>query len=202
MSTELQTMPQVEAPPEPKLLALMGEFDDVTAVVGAARKVRAAGYARFDVHSPFPIHGIDHAMGIRPTILPWIVLACGLSGCVGGLILTWWANASAVPVPFMSNLQGYQFLISGKPIWSLPANIPVIFETTVLLSAFGAVFGMLILNRLPMLYNPLFRSERFKRVTSDRFFLVIDAGDEKFNEEQTGRMLRDLGAAAIERIED
>lgn len=188
--------------PAPRLAAVMAEFDNVDAVMAAARTVRDAGFKKWDVHSPFPIHGIDGAMGTRMTVLPWIVLCGGLTGLFGGLFLTWWSNASATPTPFMPNLQGYQFLISGKPTWSLPANIPVIFETTVLLSALTAVFGMLILNKLPMHYNPLFKSERFRRVTDDRFFVVIDSRDEKFDEAQVTALLQSLQPLAVERVED
>lgn len=192
----------LEMEPEPKLAAMLAEFDNVDAVMHAARTVRDAGYEVWDVHSPFPIHGIDTAMGNRMTILPWIVLGGGLTGLFGGLLLTWWSNASAIQTPFMPNLQGYQFLISGKPIWSLPANIPVIFETTVLFSALTTVFGMLIMNRLPMLYNPLFKVERFRRVTDDRFFVVIDTRDPKFDEAKVQAMFESLKPLAIERVED
>jgi hypothetical protein len=174
-----------------ELVGLLAEYETVDAVVNAAAKVRNAGFSRWDVHSPFPIHGIDHVMGIRPTVLPWIVLGGGLSGLIGGLVLQWYCNAYAYPI-----------IISGKPFWSLPANIPVIFECTVLLSALTAVFGMFSLNRLPQLYNPLFKSERFRRVTDDRFFIVIDASDRRFDEPETAKLLQDSGAVAIERIED
>lgn len=192
----------IEVEPPPKLAALMAEFDNVDAVMHAARTVRDAGFKKWDVHSPFPIHGIDGAMGTKMTVLPWIVLCGGLTGLFGGLFLTWWSNASKIETPFMANLQGYQFMISGKPTWSLPANIPVIFETTVLLSALTAVFGMLILNKLPMLYNPLFKSDRFRRATDDRFFVVIDARDERFDEQQVQALLSGLNPLAIERVED
>src|SRR3954454_2244828 len=103
----------------PELVGLLAEYDDIDAILNAARTVRRAGFLRWDVHSPFPIHGIDYAMGIKPTILPWLVLGAGLFGLVGGILLQWFTNAF-----------DYPFLISGKPIWSLPANIPVIFECT------------------------------------------------------------------------
>jgi hypothetical protein len=192
----------LEVEPPPRLAALTAEFDNVDDVMRAARTVRDAGFKKWDVHSPFPIHGIDSAMGIRMTVLPWIVLAGGLTGLFGGLLLTWWANAAHVETPFMPNLQGYQFLISGKPVYSLPANIPPIFEMTVLFSALTAVFGMLILNKLPMLYNPLLKSDRFRRVTDDRFFVVIDARDAKFDEQRVTSMLSSLKPIAIERVED
>jgi hypothetical protein len=171
--------------------AMLAEFEDVDTVLAAARSIRDAGFKHWDVHSPFPIHGIDAAMGIQPTRLPWIVLGGGLTGMVGGLLLAWWTNAV-----------DYPFLISGKPIFSLPANIPVIFETTVLLAAFGAVFGMLLLNALPMLYNPLFKSRRFRRVTDDRFVIVIEAGDRRFDPHRTRELFESLGATHVETVEE
>jgi hypothetical protein len=176
---------------EPILTGLLGEFVDVQGVVDAARKTRAAGYKVWDVHSPFPIHGIDAVIGIRPTILPWLVTGGGLCGLVTGLGLQWFCNTF-----------DYPFLVSAKPLFSLPADIPIIFECTVLFSALTAVFGMLALNRLPLLYNPLFKSARFKRVTNDRFFIWIDATDVKFDEKSTADFLTSVGAAAVERIED
>lgn len=180
---------EAEAPPQ--LVGLMAEFTTVDEVMTAAKRVRSAGFLRWDVHTPFPIHGIDAAMGIRPTILPWLVLGAGLFGLFGGLGLEWYCNAF-----------DYKFLISGKPLWSIPANIPICFETTVLCASLTAVFGMLGLNRLPQLYNPLFKSDRFRRVTNDRFFVVLDASDTKFNETDATRMFEELGAASVERIED
>jgi hypothetical protein len=208
MATQTQTLPPRDAPAssmdiEPTQLAyMMAEFDNVDDVMRAARTVRDAGYTKWDVHSPFPIHGIDAAMGTKMTILPWMVLTGGLTGMFGGLLLTWWTNASSITPPFLTNAQGYEFLISGKPIYSLPANIPVIFETTVLLSALTAVFGMLILNKLPMLYNPLQKSERFRRVTDDRFFVVLDARDAKFDEVKSYDLLHSLRPLSIEKVED
>lgn len=175
----------------PELVGVLAEFDDVDKIVRAAQMVRRAGFTRWDVHSPFPIHGIDFAMGIKPTILPWLVLAGGLFGLFGGLTLEWFANSSSYP-----------FLISGKPIWSLPAHIPIGFECTVLCSAYTAVFAMLSLNKLPMLYNPLFKLERFKRVTTDRFFVMIDAADPRFDEARVIEFLTKLGAMSVERVED
>lgn len=192
--------PPAAVEPE-KLFALIAEFRDVDGVYLAAQKVRDAGYRLWDVHSPFPIHGIDKAMGIRPTILPWIVLAFGLAGFLGGLGLVWWTNAVTVP-GLPANFQGYEYLISGKPLFSLPANIPIIFETTVLAASFGAVLGMLALNVLPMLYNPLSRSDRFRRATSDRFVVVVQADDPKFDAVQTRKLLESLGPTAIEEVMD
>src|SRR5438552_17212153 len=96
-----------------ELVALLAEYPNVDRILNAARAVRRAGFTRWDVHSPFPIHGIDYAMGIRPTILPWVVLGGGLTGLIGGIWLQWYCNA-----------YDYRFMISGKPLWSFPANIP------------------------------------------------------------------------------
>jgi hypothetical protein len=174
-----------------ELVGLLAEYTNVDQVLKAARAVRRAGFTRWDVHSPFPIHGIDYAMGIKPTILPWIVLAMGLTGLASAILLQWYCNAF-----------DYKFLISGKPIWSFPANVPIMFELTVLFSAYTAVFAMLMLNGLPRLYNPLFKIDRFRRATDDRFFVVLDATDPKFQEAASTQLLLDAGATAVERVED
>jgi hypothetical protein len=189
----------------PQVVGLCAEYADVTSVMHAAEKVRDAGFKYWDVHSPFPIHGIDSAMGTKATILPWLVLAGGVTGFFSGIFMTAWINAFELrpPWPFdWVNFQGYQFLISGKPLWSMPADIPVIFECTVLFSAFTAVFGMLLLNKLPMLYNPLFKLANFRRATDDRFFIVLDAGDPKYEEAKSIELLKSTKPLKIDTVED
>jgi mono/diheme cytochrome c family protein len=197
----------VKAPPSNPVQAeplhgLVVEFDSPGALVTAAERVRDAGYTRWDTYSPFPVHGIDQAMGIRPTRLPWIVFVLGVCGFFGGLLLQWWTNATdARQFGFVpTHFQGYAFIISGKPAFSLPANIPVIFETTVLLSALAAVFGMLAMNNLPHHSHALFSLPRFRRVTADRFFLGVEAADPRFDLATTGELLAALGGAAVERV--
>lgn len=192
---------QTETPREPTVFGIIAQFDEVDAVMRAARKVRDAGYQRWDVHSPFPIHGIDPAIGIRPTILPWIVLVCGIVGLLTGLFLTLYTmNPTDVPLP--EPLQGYPYLISGKPYSSLPAYIPPIFELTILFSAFGAVFGMFLLNRLPLLSHPLLAHPSFKRATDDRFFVVIESGDDQFDPEKTQQLLQSCQPLSVETVYD
>ncbi len=174
-----------------QLYGLLVEFDDVNKLRSAAESVRDAGYTKWDCHSPFPIHGMDGAMGIKPTIIPWIVLVAGTTGAVIGLAMQWWMNAV-----------DYQIIISGKPMFSLPANIPVIFELTILLSALATVGCLFAFNGFPMLYHPLFSSERFARATDDRFFLVIEACDPKFHLDQTRQMLESMGGETVETVED
>jgi hypothetical protein len=134
---------------------------------------------------------MDDAMGIKGTQLPLIVLAGGLTGCGLALLMQWWMNAV-----------DYPFLISGKPLFGLPANIPVVFELTVLFSALATFFGMWGLNGMPRLYHPLLTSERFRRVTSDRFFIVIEAQDRRFDPDQTRQFLASLGGSGVEEIRE
>ncbi|MCS6857668.1 MAG: DUF3341 domain-containing protein [Sandaracinaceae bacterium] len=172
-------------------LLYLAEFETPAQVLKAAERVRDAGYRKWDVHTPFPIHGMDRAMGLPDSRLGWIVLACGLTGCFFALGLIWWANGVDYPL-----------IIGGKAPFSLPSSVPVMFELTVLFSAFGAVLGMLGLNRLPMHHHPLFQSERFERATDDRFFISIEASDEKFDIEETRAFLESLSPSHIELIEE
>jgi hypothetical protein len=181
---------------------LMAEFDTTAAIMHAAEKVRAAGYRWWDCHVPFPVHGLDKAMGVRPTILPWIVLGGGATGTLTAIALQYLTNAMSFDFWALVWVRGYDFNVSGKPLNSLPAFIPVIFELTVLLSAITAVVVMLLLNGLPRLYHPLFRSERFLRATDDRFFVVIEARDPKFSRTKTEEFLRTLHPMSVELLED
>jgi hypothetical protein len=171
--------------------ALIAEFDNVDSVIAAARQAREAGYTRMDVHSPFPIHGIDKVLKTPPTILPWIVLGGGLFGLFGALALTIGTMA-----------YDYPYMISGKPFISLPAFIPIIFECTILVAGITATVFMLLLNKLPLLSNPLLQSERFRRATNDRFFLVIEAKDRRFDKDQTHQFLTRQQPLAVELVNE
>jgi len=187
----------------PRTVALLAEFDSPGALLTAAELVRDAGFRRWDTHTPFPVHGIDQAMGIRRTRLPWIVFAAGLFGCTAGLVLQWFTNAtSAADAPGLWTIfQGYNYVISEKPALSLPAFVPVIFELTILCAALAAVIGMLAMNDLPRHPHPLLALPRFRRVTSDRFYLVVDADDPQFDPVRTRAFLRQLPhAVAVEDV--
>lgn len=170
---------------------LLAEFETPAALMDAAEAVRDAGYTRWDCYTPFPVHGLDGAMGLRDTRLPWVVLAAGIVGAAAAILMQWWMNA-----------KNYAYLISGKPFFSLPANIPITFEVTVLFSALTAVASMFAFNRLPQFYHPTFRSRRFKRVTNDRFFIGIETADPHFDAQKTEALLRSLGSSHIEWLED
>lgn len=166
---EIQDTSAAQAVETPKLACVIAEFPTASAVTDAARKIRQLGLTHWDVHSPFPIHGIDDVIGIKPTRLPWITLAAGAVGIVVALLMQWWMNAV-----------DYPFLISGKPLFGLPAAAPVAFELMILFAAISTLLGMLALNRLPRFSNPLFSSEKFLRATSDRFFISVWAQDAQF----------------------
>jgi hypothetical protein len=129
-------------------------------------------------------------MGIHRTRLPLLVAAGGATGLAGGILLQWWTNAF-----------DYPFLISGKPLFSLPANIPVAFETTILLAALAALVGMLASNGLPQLHHPLFANRRFRRATNDRFFISVEAADPLFDLARTRAFLESLGGVRVEEVE-
>ena len=168
---------------------VLAQFDDPSTLLEASRRVRDAGFTRWDSYTPFPVHGIERAMGIRMTGLPWLVLMAGVAGGLTGLLLQWWTNAI-----------DYPFLISGKPLFSLPANIPVVFELIVLFSALAAFAGTLAFNGLPRFNHSLFRSERFRLATSDRFFIAIESSDPKFDEGKARDLLESTGAIAVETV--
>lgn len=168
---------------------VVAEFTDVDSLLAACRRVRDAGYTKADAFTPFPVHGIDTALGIKPTVLPWIALAAGLTGTCIALTMQIWMNGI-----------DYQYIISGKPFISLPAFIPVTFELTILLASFGTFFGMWALNGLPKFSNPMFTSPRFDRVTDDTFFLFLDAKDSRFDEAGAKNLLADLGGEFIEPV--
>lgn len=189
----------------PKIYGYIAEFDNVSDILAASGSVRKAGYTKIDAHTPFAVHGIDQALGIKPTILPWICLCMGLVGIIVGTLLTTYCMGDWIPhFPGMPvNFEGYRYLVSGKPIMAIPAYIPPIFELTILFSAYTAVFGMFLLNRLPTLSHPLFSSDRFRRATQDRFFLAVEAEDAQFDAQKTQAFLQGMhGVLAVETILD
>jgi mono/diheme cytochrome c family protein len=168
---------------------MLAEYASDTDLIAAAEKVRDEGFERWDCYSPFPVHGIDPAMGIKRTRLPFIVLCAGLTGTTTAVVLQWWTNAV-----------DYQYIISGKPLWSIPANVPIAFELTVLFSALTTFISMLLLNGLPKPSSPLDRVRRFARASDDRFFVVIESSDPKYDPAQTKQLLESTQPLAIETV--
>jgi len=166
---------------EKNLYGLMAEFDTPTEVVDAARKVREAGYTKTDAFSPFPIHEMDEALGIRRSILPYLVFGGGLTGLMLGIGLQ-------VFVHYID----YPLNVGGRPYISIPSFVPPAYELTILLAGFTAVFGMLFLNGLPRPYHPVFNVPRFALATREKFFLVIESADPKFEYADTKSFMESL----------
>ena len=186
----LGSLPLVNRVPPGPVYGILAEFRTPAELYHACERVRDAGFTRWDAHTPFPVHGLDKAMGLKRSPLPWIVLGLGLTGASLGFALQWWVHGVAYPL-----------VISGKPYFSWPAFIPVTFEVGVLFAALGAVFGMFGLNRLPMHHHPLFRSSVFERVTDDAFFISIESWDPQFDPSATGTLLKSVGARRVELLE-
>jgi hypothetical protein len=172
-----------------KVAVLLAEFDTPGGALHAAEKLRDAGYNKFDAHTPFPVHGMDKAMGMRDSRLGWIVLAMALTGFAAAISMMVWMNGIDYPL-----------VIGGKPPISIPSLVPIGFELTILFSAFGAVFGMFGLNRLPRHNHPLFESERFRAATDDKFFISVEADDPKFDEKRTRDLLDSAHPSFVETI--
>jgi hypothetical protein len=173
---------------------VLAEFETASGVLHAAEKLHQSGYVRWDAHTPFPVHGMDRAMGLKDSRLGWIVLACALTGLSGAFVMMHWMNGIDYPT-----------VVGDKPPGApgtVPSMVPILFELTILLSAFGAVFGMLFLNKLPRHHHPIFASERFRRATDDRFFISIDADDPKFDVDATRAFLEAAHASRVELIEE
>jgi len=182
-------MPSPEPNKAAAPFALVGWFASPGQLVQACEALRDAGYRRFDAHTPFPVHGLDGAMGLRPSRLPWIVFAMGLVGGLGAFLLQMWTMG----VDYPQN-------ISGKPHFAWQAYVPVTFEATILFAAFGAFFGLWALNRLPRLFHPVMQAARFEGVSDDRFLVSVEAADPLFDAARTRELLERLGARALEEV--
>lgn len=173
-----------------QLYGLLAEYSSADELITAAKSVRTAGYTRFDAYSPLPIGGLAEAMGVRPSVLPFLVLIGGICGGLIGYGLQYWTTVEAYPVN-----------VGGRPPHSWPAFIPVTFELTVLGASIAAVLGMLALNGLPQPYHPLFNVPDFSLASQNRFFLCVEVTDPKYDREQTEALLKRSGAINVIRAE-
>jgi hypothetical protein len=163
------------------IYGIMAEFDTATDMVDAANKVRLAGYTHTDAFSPFPLHEIDEALGIKRSILPLLVFAGGITGLLTGIALQ-------VFVHYID----YPMNVGGRPYISIPSFVPPAYELTILLAGFTAVFGMLFLNGLPRPYHPVFNVPRFGLATREKFFLLIEAADPLYDYEKVRSFMEEL----------
>jgi len=185
----MKTAGNTDAP----VYGVAAEFSCARDLFHAAEKIRDAGYRRWDVFSPFPIHGMDAAMGMKRSLLGQVVFLGGLAGFL-----------LAVGLQFGPTSFLYPLIVAGKPtgLFTLPAFFPIMFELTILVSAFTAVIGMLVMNSLPRLNHALFNWDRFKKVTEDKFFVAIESGDPKFSERSVRDLLESLGGTNITTIHE
>ena len=169
---------------------LVATFDTVPDVYHAAEKVRDAGYKFWDCITPFPIHGLDKAMGVRRSKVPRFSLAGGITGFTTGMLLIWFTNGF-----------DYKLIVGGKPFFSPMFAFPVSYELTILFTAFATIGGMFFLNRLPMHYHPVLKADEIKAAMDDKFLIVIEARDPRFNLAATKALLEKAGGKDIKELE-
>lgn len=174
----------------PGAYGLLAEFPSIDALIAAARRITEAGYTRVDAFTPYPSEAVSEALSLHRSKLPPIVLAGGLLGGLGGYALQYWSQVLVYPMN-----------IGGRPFHSWPAFIVPTFECTILGAALAAVLGMLALNGLPQPYHPVFNVPRFALASRDRYFLIIESRDPKFDREGTARLLTDLNASEVSEVE-
>ena len=170
---------------------MSAEFDSAADVLSAAKRVRDAGYRRWDVFSPFPIHGLDKVMGLGNSKVGWFSFLFGAGAFIGTMLMIWYMNDFDYPI-----------VIGGKPMFSPPMSVVPSYILLVLMAGLGTFIGMIALNELPRHHHPLFAKKRFELVSRDKFFLVIGSNDPKFSETETRKLLEDAGGGHIEMVED
>ena len=175
---------------ERKFYGLLAKFDTPEALLFATNRIYEAGYRKFDTYSPYPVEGLAHAMRLRSSPLPYVVLVGGILGALIGFGMQWYATVFGNP-----------WNIGGRPLNSWPAYVPIAFETTILFAAFAGVIGLFIFTRLPQPYHPVFNSEDFTdHGSQDSFYLGIEASDQKFDVDNTRKYLKELGSIQVTEI--
>lgn len=169
---------------------LIATFDTAAEIYEAAKEVRDAGYKHWDCITPFPIHGLDGAMGLRRSIVPRISLIGGITGFCTGMSLIWWTGAVDYPL-----------IVGGKPYFSPMFAFPVSYELTILFTAFATIIGMFVLNGLPQHYHPVLKYDNIGAGMDDKFFIVIETRDPRFNAENTKALLAKIGGKDIKELE-
>jgi len=169
---------------------LVAEFDTPEALVAAADAARVAGFKKMDAYTPFPVHGLSEAIGFRDVKVPFLVFGGGLCGAMFGHGLQYYVHVLDYPLN-----------VGGRPLYSLPAMVPITFEPTILFSALTATFGMLALNGLPKLYHSIFNTPGFLRASQDRFFLAIESKDKQYDSLRTREFLEGLNPLNVSEVE-
>jgi hypothetical protein len=171
---------------EPELFGVMAEFDSAQTVVEAARRVVAEGFTRVEAYTPVPVEDLNDIIHRKRTKLPRFILAGGLVGMATGFVLQYWTSVLDYPLN-----------IGGRPLASWPSFVVPSYELTILFAALTAAIGMIVMNGLPQPYHAVFNVPRFSMASSDKFFLVVESDDPKFDRETTTRFLSDMGAKGV-----
>lgn len=164
---------------------IAGIWLDEDKVLKAAAKVRDFGCKKFDAITPYPVHGMEEACGIERSKIPWVTFFAGLTGGSFGLWLTWWTSAVNWPVN-----------IGGKPFFSLPAFIPVIFELTILFAALSSVVALFIVTKIPRHDPPVIDSD----LTSHKFAIFVPTFDANYDEAKLTQIFKEMGAIEIKKV--
>ena len=174
-----------------KMYGIIAAFETTPDIYHACEKVRDAGYTQWDAITPFPVHGLDAAMGIRRSKVPRISICGGIVGFCTGMSMIWWTGANDYPL-----------IVGGKPLFSPMFAFPVSYELTILFTAFATIIGMFVVNGLPMHYHPVQKAPNLTRLLDDRFHIVIEANDPKYNAAATRAFLEQIGGADIAELEE
>jgi hypothetical protein len=169
---------------------LIATFNTAAEIYHAAEKVRNAGFKNWDCITPCPVHGLDGAMGVTRSKVPRFSLVGGIIGFITGMSLIYWTGAI-----------DYQLIVGGKPLFSPMFAFPVSYELTILFCAFATIGGMFVLNGLPMHYHPVLKSDHIVRGLDDKFLIVIEASDPKYDTAATKALLESVGGSEITEIE-
>lgn len=172
------------------LYGLIAEFDSPEELMAACRVVRDAGYKKIDAFAPFPVAGLSEAIGFKDKLIPTLMLIGGIVGICWGIGIQFFGLGLSLPIN-----------IGGRPLWSWPNFIPITFETMVLTAAFTGGIGMFALNGLPRPHHPVFDAPNFDRASTDKFFLLIEAEDPKFDLDETKQLMLGLGTERVNEIQ-
>ncbi|MGF1483081.1 MAG: DUF3341 domain-containing protein [Opitutales bacterium] len=185
MSDEAQT------PAKGRPYGLMARFKSAEEIYHAAERVRDEGYQRWDVFTPFPVHGMDDAMGLKRSKVPRATFVGGITGFTTGVLIVWYMNSFDYPL-----------IVGGKPYFSMVFPFPVFYELNILLAAFGTFLGMFISNLLPRHNHPSFNHPSFDKASDDAFFLLLQRDDPKFNESRGRELLESIGGTEVQLVND
>jgi hypothetical protein len=186
-------------PKERRPALYLAEFESPGECMHAAERVRDAGYQNWDVHTPYPVHGMETAMGLKGTQLGWVSMAAGMIGLVTAVVMIYFMNASEWDV---LGFRGYPLIVGGKPPGAFPSMVPIMFELSILLTGFATLLGLLHFARLPRHHHPVFESERFAAASDDKFFISVETADPKFDLDETRKLLESLSPTHIELVEE